>query len=72
MITGFNKKELRLFEKYRNKYNKFSNVYFDFGLFIHEVYQEPCYSIVNPNPDFLDKNWKLITRNVRKSKRKLK
>ena len=40
MITGFNKKELRLFEKYRKQWNK-SNLInkekFNFGIFIHAI-----------------------------------
>ena len=61
MITGFNKKELRLFEKYRKQWNKFEKC--NFGLFIHEINSKEVSKLINPNKKLLKKNLMLMHKN---------
>ena len=61
MITGFNKKELRLFEKYRKQWNKFEKC--NFGFFIHEINSKEVSKLINPNKKLLKKNLMLMRKN---------
>ena len=63
MITGFNKKELRLFEKYRKQWNKFEEC--NFGLFIHEINSKYVSKLINPDKKLLKKNLILMRKNSR-------
>lgn len=63
MITGFNKKELRLFEKYRNKYNLIESDNCNILDFSHtlgsDYYQKefkPCKKLVRKNYDLMYKH----------------
>ena len=67
MITGFNKKELRLFEKYRNKYNfiesdncnilEFSHI---LGSDYYHKEFKPCKKLVRKNYDLMYKHAKPV------------
>ena len=64
MITGFNKKELRLFEKYRKQWNKsnfINNEKCNFGFFIHTI-EEYSYLF---NQDLVNSNMKLMYKHAR-------
>ena len=72
MITGFNKKELRLFEKYRNKYNfiesdncnilEFSHI---LGSDYYHKEFKPCKKLVRKNYDLMYKHaiYKVFKKN---------
>ena len=67
MITGFNKKELRLFEKYRKQYNKSVGINSIFGSFIHEIEivhkltsKKPPECLINRNRELMYKHAKPV------------
>ena len=64
MITGFNKKELRLFEKYRKQWNRdFPEYKVNFSFFIHllneyaSLYNQ---ALVKKNIELMHKHTKLV------------
>ena len=64
MITGFNKKELRLFEKYRKQWNRdFPEYKVNFSLFIH-LLDEYAFlynqALVKKNIELIHKHAKLV------------
>ena len=64
MITGFNKKELRLFEKYRKQWNMdFPEDNVNFSLFIHLLDEYEFFynqALVKKNRELMYKHAKLV------------
>ena len=64
MITGFNKKELRLFEKYRKQWNMdFPEDKVNFSLFVHLLDEYASFynqALVNKNIELMYKHAKLV------------
>lgn len=68
MITGFNKKELRLFEKYRKQWNWCHDDNCNVIDFIHVIGSEYCEAALNPCKKLVRKNYDLMWKHSTPSK----
>ena len=71
MITGFNKKELRLFERYRKQWVKETCCECDAVTFLHEIDTVASFVHLRPSPALIKKNYDLMCKHAKKSQAEL-
>ena len=65
MITGFNKKELRLFERYRKQWVKETCCECDAVTFLHEIDTVASFVHLRPSPALIKKNIELMHKHAK-------